>query len=78
PAKTRRRLGGDESGAALPGDPNAWLARAVEHPGSWWPDWTQWLAGHAGKQVAARRKLGSKKYAPIEPAPGRYVKVRAV
>ncbi|QII86078.1 class I poly(R)-hydroxyalkanoic acid synthase [Bordetella hinzii] len=78
PAKKRRSFWADESGAALPGDPNAWLARAVEHPGSWWPDWTQWLAGHAGKQVAARRKLGSKKYAPIEPAPGRYVKVRAV
>jgi len=46
-------------------------------PGSWWPDWTGWLSGHSGKQVKARAKLGNAKYRPIEPAPGRYVKVRA-
>lgn len=78
PAKKRRSFWAGESDAALPGDPNAWLDGAQEHPGSWWPDWAQWLAGHGGKQVAARRSLGSKKNAPIEPAPGRYVKVRAV
>ncbi|AIT27077.1 poly-beta-hydroxybutyrate polymerase [Bordetella holmesii 30539] len=78
PAKKRRSFWAGESDAALPGDPNAWLADASEQPGSWWPDWTQWLAEHAGKPIAAPRTLGSKKYAPIEPAPGRYVKVRAV
>ncbi|CAB3675693.1 Poly(3-hydroxyalkanoate) polymerase subunit PhaC [Achromobacter pulmonis] len=81
PAKKRRsywvadNLGA--SGQPLPGDPNAWLAQAQEKPGSWWPDWAAWLAGHSGKQVKARAKSGNTRYRPIEPAPGRYVKVRA-
>lgn len=81
PAKKRRsywvadKLG--HAGHDMPGDPNAWFAQATENAGSWWPDWTQWLSGHAGKQVKARTKLGNAKYRPIEPAPGRYVKVRA-
>lgn len=81
PAKKRRsywvadNMGG--AGKPLPGDPNAWLAQAQEKPGSWWPDWAGWLAGHSGKQVKARAKSGNASYRPIEPAPGRYVKVRA-
>lgn len=81
PAKKRRsywvadNIG--DAGHPLPGDPNAWLVQAQEKPGSWWPDWTSWLAGHSGKQVKARTKSGNAKYRPIEPAPGRYVKVRA-
>ena len=59
------------------GDAESWLAAAVEHPGSWWTEWAAFLAEHAGKQVAAPRKLGNTKHAVIEPAPGRYVKVRA-
>jgi polyhydroxyalkanoate synthase len=58
-------------------DAETWLAAAVEHPGSWWTEWTEFLSEHAGKQVAAPRKLGNTKHDIIEPAPGRYVKVRA-
>jgi polyhydroxyalkanoate synthase len=58
-------------------DAETWLAAAVEHPGSWWTEWAEFLSAHAGKQVAAPRKLGSAEYAIIEAAPGRYVKVRA-
>jgi len=54
-----------------------WLKGATEHPGSWWTDWSEWLKGHAGKQIAAPKAYGSRKYKAIEPAPGRYVKVRA-
>ncbi len=54
-----------------------WLKTATEHPGSWWTDWSSWLKGHAGKQVAAPKTYGSKKYQAIEPAPGRYVKAKA-
>jgi polyhydroxyalkanoate synthase len=60
-----------------PADPDEWLEGAVEHKGSWWLDWAEWLRQHGGKEVAARGRLGSTKYEPIEPAPGRYVKERA-
>ncbi len=60
-----------------PTDPDEWLEQAEEHKGSWWLHWIEWLGAHGGKQVAARGRLGSTKYEPIEPAPGRYVKERA-
>jgi polyhydroxyalkanoate synthase subunit PhaC len=50
-----------------------WLSQAQEHPGSWWVDWQDWVRTHAGKQVAAPKKQGSRQHAVIEPAPGRYV-----
>jgi polyhydroxyalkanoate synthase subunit PhaC len=65
------------SGGKQGPDADAWLAGARETPGSWWTDWQAWLAPKGGKPVAARRKLGSRKYPVIEPAPGRYVKVKA-
>ncbi len=58
-------------------NPDAWMVAATEHKGSWWTEWAAFLAEHGGKDVKARSKLGNKQYAPIEPAPGRYVKVRA-
>ncbi|MEO6410286.1 MAG: class I poly(R)-hydroxyalkanoic acid synthase [Burkholderiaceae bacterium] len=58
---------------ALPDDPEAWLAQANEKPGSWWPDWSAWLARHAGKKVAAPTARGSRDHPIIEAAPGRYV-----
>jgi polyhydroxyalkanoate synthase len=61
----------------LPAAPDAWLADAVEHPGSWWTDWADWLRPFGSKEVAAPKKPGSAKYKPIEPAPGRYVKEKA-
>jgi polyhydroxyalkanoate synthase subunit PhaC len=54
-----------------------WLKSATEHPGSWWTDWSAWLKKQAGKQIAAPKSYGSRKYKTIEPAPGRYVKVKA-
>jgi len=60
-----------------PADAQAWFGAAKEHPGSWWTDWSGWLAGHAGKQVAAPKVPGDKTHKVIEPAPGRYVKQKA-
>ncbi len=58
-----------------PAEPAKWLAQAVEHPGSWWPVWSEWLAAHkGGERKAGRKKFGSKRHKAIEPAPGRYVK----
>jgi polyhydroxyalkanoate synthase len=64
-------------GKAKPLEPQAWFEGATEHKGSWWPEWSAFLTEHGGKDVKARSKLGNKQYAPIEAAPGRYVKVRA-
>ena len=61
----------------LPADAQAWLDGATEHPGSWWTDWSAWLAPHGGKSVPAPKAPGSRRHKPIEPAPGRYVKVKA-
>jgi polyhydroxyalkanoate synthase len=57
--------------------PDEWLEGAQEHPGSWWAHWIEWLNQFGSRQIAARGRLGSAQYEPIEPAPGRYVKVRA-
>ena len=76
PAKQKRSYWSREDGQ-FPPTLEEWLAGATEHPGSWWPDWAQWLAGHAGKQVAAPKAYGKGKFKPIEPAPGRYVKQKA-
>jgi polyhydroxyalkanoate synthase len=56
-------------------DLEGWLKDATEHSGSWWPDWLQWLTAQDATQVPARVP-GDGKLAPIEDAPGSYVKVR--
>jgi polyhydroxyalkanoate synthase len=64
--------------AGQPGDDAArWRASADKQPGSWWNHWIKWLKPHAGDEVKARATLGSAAHKPVEPAPGRYVKVRA-
>jgi polyhydroxyalkanoate synthase len=55
-----------------------WQASSKEHPGSWWTDWSTWLAGNAGKQIVAPKTYGKGKLKAIEPAPGRYVKAKAI
>ena len=75
PAKKKRSHWVGEG--APPKDAKRWLQSAQEQPGSWWTDWAQWLQGHAGQQVSAPKTLGNRKYKPIEPAPGRYVKQKA-
>jgi polyhydroxyalkanoate synthase len=74
PAKNKRNYWIND---ALGGDADAWLSGATEVPGSWWPEWTGWLKPQSGLLVAAPKAPGSRKYAPIEPAPGRYVKQKA-
>ena len=77
PPQARKRSYWSSDDPALPGDTGAWLAQATEHPGSWWPDWSGWLAAHAGARRKARARLGNAQYRPLEAAPGSYVKVRA-
>lgn len=73
PAKKKRSYWTNDK---LTASANAWLKGATEHPGSWWTEWAKFLAEHAGAQIQAR-KFGNEKYTVIEPAPGRYVKVKA-
>ncbi len=54
---------------------DTWLAKAKEHPGSWWPDWLVWLKRQDPAEVPARTP-GDGKLTPLEDAPGSYVKVR--
>jgi len=56
-----------------PADVDDWLKGTEEVAGSWWPLWMAWLQQRSGKQVAAPKAVGSKKYPPLEAAPGLYV-----
>ncbi|HSD44880.1 MAG TPA: class I poly(R)-hydroxyalkanoic acid synthase [Burkholderiales bacterium] len=62
----------------VPESPDEWIDGATEQRGSWWGDWDAWIGRFAGGEVPAPGRLGSAKYAPIEDAPGRYVKLRVV
>jgi polyhydroxyalkanoate synthase len=53
-------------------EPEAWLAGATKHEGSWWLDWVPWLKKHSGK-LAAPPPMGSEAYPPMMDAPGTYV-----
>ena len=61
---------------ALPPTLEEWQAGAVEHPGSWWPHWAEWLKARSGKLVPARDPAKGK-LAPLGEAPGEYVKVKS-
>jgi polyhydroxyalkanoate synthase len=69
---------GKKNSDKFPATQADWQASSKEHPGSWWTDWSAWLAGHGGKQIAAPKTYGKGKLKAIEPAPGRYVKAKAV
>ncbi len=62
------------TGPAPKGDYDKWLGKAREHPGSWWPDWRDWLEKLDDRQVKPR-KPGGGRYRAIEDAPGSYVRV---
>jgi polyhydroxyalkanoate synthase len=60
--------------ATLPADADDWLASATQTPGSWWEDWTVWLAERAGSERDAPGALGGPGHRPLEDAPGTYVR----
>ena len=79
PAKGKRShwAGSGRSVAGGVVEAQAWLAGAEEVPGSWWPRWNEWLAGHAGALVAAPKAPGNAAHPAIEPAPGSFVRAKA-
>ncbi|HEY8329906.1 MAG TPA: alpha/beta fold hydrolase, partial [Pseudomonas sp.] len=57
--------------------PETWLQNAGERQqGSWWPHWREWIGQRSGESRPAPKKLGSRKYPPLCPAPGTYVMER--
>lgn len=49
-----------------------WHRAAAAHNGSWWTDWSAFLAAHSGEK-AAPPPLGSNAHPPLEDSPGQYV-----
>jgi polyhydroxyalkanoate synthase len=64
------------TGGTPQADYREWLAKATEHPGSWWPYWFAWLEKQAPERVPAREPGGGK-LEPLGDAPGEYVKAKA-
>ncbi len=56
-------------------DVEAWMKTATEHPGSWWPDWLDWIKSLNDKTVPARA-IGGGKLKALEDAPGSFVKAK--
>ncbi len=56
-----------------PADPAQWLRRAETCRGSWWPDYTGWLAERCGEEKDAPSEPGGGGLEPICDAPGTYV-----
>lgn len=57
-------------------DPDEWLARAQIVPGSWWSNWSGWIAPHAGRRRKSPATTGNARFPPTDAAPGRYVTER--
>ena len=55
-------------------DSAEWKAGAKLHEGTWWEDWSEWIAERGGPKVPAPETLGSAEYPPLEAAPGSYVR----
>jgi polyhydroxyalkanoate synthase len=54
--------------------PDAWLAHTEPVPGSWWPDWAEWLTTHSGGLVAPPEIGAPQSGLPVlSAAPGSYV-----
>lgn len=55
-------------------DPDTWVRIVPWHEGSWWPEWTRWLASHSGRTTRPPA-VGSQSrgYRALCDAPGTYV-----
>jgi len=62
-------------GGPVEGTFEDWAAKAVEHPGTWWPHWHSWLT--KGDKMVPARPPGGGVVEPLCDAPGEYVKVKA-
>jgi polyhydroxyalkanoate synthase subunit PhaC len=79
PEKNRRNywVASNQAAGAKARSAEEWFDSATEVQGSWWPDYTAWLADFGGKKVKASAVFGNAEHKPTKAAPGTYVKVRA-
>ena len=54
-------------------NPDAFIAGAKRHEGSWWPHWRDWLHERSDEEVPAPTMLGDARHPADVPAPGTYV-----
>ena len=73
PAKNKRSYWTD---GELGQGADHWLETAVDHSGSWWTHWHQWLEQQDDRKVTARQIQTGGNHREIVPAPGDYVRVR--
>ncbi len=64
---------GHRPALALYRDPDTWLAAHDPQPGSWWPEWSKWLARQSSGTVPARQPGTDPNYPSIATAPGTYI-----
>jgi polyhydroxyalkanoate synthase subunit PhaC len=58
-------------------DADVWMAKARPVDGSWWSEWIRWLAQHSGEPVVPPMiGLPETRGAPLDDAPGSYVRLR--
>ncbi|MFC5950469.1 PHA/PHB synthase family protein [Pseudonocardia lutea] len=58
---------------ATDSDPDVWAKAAHTRRGSWWEHWARWLLERSGAEVPALDPRLRPGFAPLDPAPGRYV-----
>jgi len=68
PAKRSYRIGPAHRGQSA----DHWYAQAESRAGSWWEDWSEWLAGQCGP-LGAPPPLASAEFPQLAAAPGTYV-----
>ena len=59
-----------------PEDPGGFLETAAKVPGSWWPDYAEWLAARSGELKPAPKRPGGRGHRANGKAPGTYVFAR--
>jgi polyhydroxyalkanoate synthase len=65
---------GHRPAGALYTDPDTWLAGQSPKPGSWWEDWSGWLAGlSSARSLPPQMGAADKGYPPLADAPGSYI-----
>jgi polyhydroxyalkanoate synthase len=62
------------AGSERPESAGEWKAAATKVAGSWWPRWMEWLGERSDKMIDAPSTVGSERHAPLEAAPGSYVR----